>query len=70
MSGSLRLLLAVTALLLMQPFVARSEGLPVIRERLGGGNMVTHLAGAPTATLYQALKAIGARSGRMDSYGA
>ena len=69
MSGSLRLLLAVTALLLMQPLVARGEGLPVIRERLGGGNMVTHLAGVPTATLYQALKAIGARSGRMDSYG-
>lgn len=31
--------------------------------------MVTHLTGAPTANLYQALKKIGARMGRMDSYG-
>lgn len=45
------------------------DGLPIIRDRLGGGNIVTHLTGAPTANLYQALKAIGARSGRMDSYG-
>ncbi|HMM62646.1 MAG TPA: hypothetical protein PKD01_00860 [Mesorhizobium sp.] len=68
MSAFLCLLLTVTALLLT-PARAGTDELPVIRDRLGGGNMVTHLVGAPTANLYQALKAVGARSGRMDSYG-
>lgn len=40
-----------------------------MRQRIGGGNMVTFLTGAPTANLYQALRKIGARMGRMDSYG-
>lgn len=40
-----------------------------LRDRVGGGNIVTHLTGAPTAQLYQALRGIGARMGRMDSYG-
>lgn len=41
----------------------------VLRDRVGGGNIVTHLTGAPTAQLYQALRGVGARLGRMDSYG-
>lgn len=69
MPGFLCLFLTVTALLLTPVRAAGADELPVIRDRLGGGNMVTHLIGAPTANLYQALKAIGARSGRMDSYG-
>src|SRR4051794_13077712 len=40
-----------------------------LRYRIGGGNIVTHLTGAPTAQLYAALKGIGARLGRMNSYG-
>ena len=40
-----------------------------LRDRVGGGNIVTHLVGAPTAQLYAALKGVGARLGRMDSYG-
>ena len=39
-----------------------------LRERVGGGNLVTHLAGKSTQ-LYQALHGVGARMGRMDSYG-
>ncbi|GLH76779.1 hypothetical protein SSBR45G_16870 [Bradyrhizobium sp. SSBR45G] len=39
-----------------------------IRDRIGGGNLVTHLAGKSTQ-LYQALHGVGARMGRMDSYG-
>ncbi len=40
-----------------------------LRWRIGAGNIVTHLTGAPTAQLYAALKGVGARLGRMDSYG-
>lgn len=60
---------------LLAAALAGSEGVsPVgeqapIRERIGGGNIVTHLTGPPTANLYQALQVIGARMGRMDSYG-
>ncbi len=39
-----------------------------IDERIGGGNLVTHLAGEGTQ-IYQALHGVGARMGRMDSYG-
>ncbi len=39
-----------------------------IDERIGGGNLVTHLAGK-SAQIYQALHGVGARMGRMDSYG-
>ena len=41
-----------------------------LRDRIGGGNLVTHLAGRPPlAQLYQALHGVGATMGRMDSYG-
>lgn len=40
-----------------------------IRARVGGGNIVTHLTGAPTAQLYSALRGVGAKLGRMNSYG-
>ncbi|CAL8981940.1 hypothetical protein RHODGE_RHODGE_02875 [Rhodoplanes serenus] len=40
-----------------------------LRWRVGGGNLVTHLAGAESRQLYTALTGIGARLGRMDSYG-
>lgn len=40
-----------------------------IRARVGGGNLVTHLAGAPTAQMYEALRGVGAKLGRMNSYG-
>ena len=41
-----------------------------LRERIGGGNLVTHLAGKPTvAQLYEALHGVGAKMGRMNSYG-
>ena len=45
-----------------------STATPPIRDRMGGGNLVTHLAGK-SGQLYQALHAVGARMGRMDSYG-
>lgn len=40
-----------------------------LRARVGGGNLVTHLPGPGSAQLYAALHGIGARLGRMDSYG-
>lgn len=40
-----------------------------LRFRVGGGNIVTHLTGAPTAQMYQALRGVGAKLGRMNSYG-
>jgi hypothetical protein len=41
-----------------------------LRDRIGGGNLVTHLAGQPPlAQLYAALHGVGATMGRMDSYG-
>lgn len=40
-----------------------------LKWRVGGGNLVTHLAGAPTDSLYEALRGVGARLGRMNSYG-
>ncbi|MGJ4999318.1 hypothetical protein ACQR0Z_33170 [Bradyrhizobium sp. HKCCYLS3077] len=39
-----------------------------VNQRIGGGNLVTHLAGKSTQ-IYQALHGVGARLGRMDSYG-
>ena len=41
----------------------------VLRDRIGGGNLVTHLTGAPSIQLYEALRGVGAKLGRMDSYG-
>ena len=46
-----------------------SPAMVTLRDRIGGGNIVTHLTGAPTAQLYSALKGIGAKLGRMNSYG-
>src|SRR5882757_4415816 len=46
-----------------------SPAMVTLRDRIGGGNIVTHLTGTPTAQLYAALKGIGARLGRMNSYG-
>src|SRR5271166_4980109 len=40
-----------------------------LRYRMGGGNLVTHLRGAPATQLYQALRGVGARLARMNSYG-
>lgn len=40
-----------------------------LRYRTGGGNLVTHEAGKGTAGMIAALKGIGARLARMDSYG-
>lgn len=40
-----------------------------LRDRVGGGNIVTHLAGAPSRQIYAALHGVGARLGRMNSYG-
>lgn len=40
-----------------------------LRDRVGGGNLVTHLAGPQSQQMYSALKGVGARLGRMDSYG-
>jgi len=40
-----------------------------LRYRIGGGNLVTHLTGAPAVQLYQALHGVGARLARVDSYG-
>ncbi|WP_246721872.1 hypothetical protein [Methylosinus sp. H3A] len=37
--------------------------------RIGGGNLVTHTPGAPSAPMYAALRGVGATLGRMDSYG-
>jgi hypothetical protein len=48
------------------------DGAPInepLRFRVGGGNIVTHLTGTPTAQLYAALRGVGAKLGRMDSYG-
>jgi hypothetical protein len=46
------------------------DGGAPLRARIGGGNLVTHLAGHPELTqLYAALHGVGATMGRMDSYG-
>ncbi|HEV7415793.1 MAG TPA: hypothetical protein VGN98_06530 [Tianweitania sediminis] len=49
---------------------AQAQDERTLRERVGGGNLLTHLAGeAPLANLYEALHGVGARMGRMNSYG-
>ncbi|CCE00445.1 hypothetical protein [Bradyrhizobium sp. STM 3809] len=50
------------------PGLANDVSVSAIRDRIGGGNLVTHLAGK-SAQLYQALHGVGAGMGRMDSYG-
>ncbi|EJW11497.1 hypothetical protein A33M_3110 [Rhodovulum sp. PH10] len=57
------------------PAAAQVKNAPAIgtdaplRWRVGGGNIVSHLVGRETAQLYAALNGIGAKLGRMDSYG-
>ena len=68
-----RFMTALAALwLLLLPLAAgpgRAEGL-TLRYQMGGGNIVTHLpVSAPTSTLLEALQRMGARLGRMNSYG-
>lgn len=40
-----------------------------IKLRIGGGNLVTHLAGGGNDPMHAALAGVGAKLGRMDSYG-
>lgn len=65
--------IVVAALLAMTAVPAARSQSPAttdaLRWRVGGGNLVTHLTGAPSAQLYAALRGIGAKLGRMDSYG-
>ena len=65
------LMLAATLMLSMSHARAADAIAPVsiLRDRIGGGNLVTHMTGAPAVQLYSALKGVGARMGRMDSYG-
>lgn len=61
-----------TALSIMPLAAAQSDPLPTIRERMGGGNLTTHIPAAIrpyTANVYRALRLTGARSARMNSYG-
>lgn len=64
-------ILVIAAGLLALALPSRSAEQAVIQDRIGGGNLLTHLTGpgTPAANLYEALKAVGARSGRMNSYG-
>src|SRR5262249_51417198 len=70
-----RMSLALITAALVVVATARAEAEPIfpagetIRARVGGGNIVTHLTGAPTAQLYAALGGVGAQLGRMNSYG-
>eukprot|EP01037_Dinobryon_pediforme_P015537 gene15537-15684_t len=63
-----RLLLTLISTVLGFAAQAQSAA-PTLRWQIGGGNLVTHLSGAPSAQMYQALNGIGAKLGRMDSYG-
>jgi hypothetical protein len=45
------------------------SGIETLRFRVGGGNLVTHLPGKPSVQMYEALSGVGAKLGRMDSYG-
>ena len=55
--------------LLVATSPASGADAPTLRWQMGAGNIVTFRTGAPTAPLYQALQWVGARLGRMDSYG-
>lgn len=64
------LFVAGLALLCCQVLDARAASTDApLRFRIGGGNIVTHLTGAPTAQLYAALQGVGAKLGRVNSYG-
>ena len=66
-------LAAALALVVALPPVARAgdtvDRSGPLRARTGGGNIVTHLTGEGTASLYEALHWLGARLGRVNSYG-
>jgi hypothetical protein len=67
-----RFLLAVGLGLVVIAPAAATEPTAVrttIRYRVGGGNLPTHLPGAPSVQMYQALRGVGAKLGRMNSYG-
>jgi hypothetical protein len=63
-------LLIIASFVAVSPVLAdgASDALLRLRDRVGGGNLATHLAGKSNQ-LYQALHGVGARMGRMDSYG-
>lgn len=67
------LLVSAVAAFTWSTSVVRAQDYPSgqqLRDRIGGGNLVTHLAGSPAAAqMYQALHGAGARMGRMNSYG-
>lgn len=65
--GGRRTAAALLALLLLATPSLGAEA--TLRWKSGAGNIVTHLTGKPTEPLYQALHAVGARLGRMNSYG-
>lgn len=69
MSQTLRLMSRTLGLCLLLVASQAAAGEQTLRWRTGGGNIVTHLTGQPTAPLYEALHAVGARLGRMNSYG-
>lgn len=67
---TLRQLLNVVGILaLLQAPVQAQELGDSLRSRLGGGNLVTHLAGKASSQIYAALHGVGAVRARMNSYG-
>ncbi len=63
-------LLTLGQLTLGEPLHAqRASTDDALRSRVGGGNLVTHRAGAPSMQLYEALHGVGALGARMNSYG-
>ena len=66
----LRQLLTATAILVSAHTPVQAQALDdSLRWRLGGGNLVTHLAGKASAQMYAALHGVGAIRARMNSYG-
>lgn len=61
------LLAAVLAFVLAAMPAAANDG--TVRWRTGAGNIVTFMTGERTAPLYEALSHVGAKLGRMNSYG-
>ncbi len=59
--------LALLAFLLLAGPSAAMDG--TLKWRTGGGNIVTFMTGERTAPLYEALHYVGAKLGRMNSYG-
>src|SRR5215471_5684285 len=66
----LRRLLSVIGILASLRAPAQAQDLDdSLRSRLGGGNLVTHLAGKASSQVYAALHGVGAVRARMNSYG-